>query len=103
MGPQKSDESVKNFLMRGWDPETILVDFESFNFRLQSGSCNILQFANVTGPGVHLKQLEGFLACPPDILSFFSGIAIDEVLDQIGMSLLRSRNGGISIGKTLRR
>src|SRR5258705_12308455 len=43
---------------------------------------NILQFANVTGPGVRLKQIEGFPVYPPDILSFFSGIAIDEVLDQ---------------------
>src|SRR5258705_12622842 len=43
---------------------------------------NVLHFANVTGPGVHLKQIEGFPGYPPDILSFFSGIPIDEVLDQ---------------------
>src|SRR5260370_36783400 len=43
---------------------------------------DILQFANVTGPGVRLKQFQALFVYPANALSRFSRIAIDEVLNE---------------------
>src|SRR5260370_24614310 len=43
---------------------------------------DVLQFANVTRPGVRLKQFQALFLYPADALSCFTRISIDEVLNQ---------------------
>src|SRR6185437_6162825 len=67
----------------GLPRQPALVDRESVVFGKDDRALNnVLQFANVTRPGIQLKQIEGFFAYASEVLSFSSGIAIDEVLHQ---------------------
>jgi len=43
---------------------------------------DVLQFANVTRPGVRLEQFQALFVYPADALSWFARKAIDEVLNQ---------------------
>src|SRR5258708_32336353 len=43
---------------------------------------DVLQFANVTRPGVRLKHFQALFIYRADILSCFTRVAIDEVLNQ---------------------
>src|SRR5258707_6520606 len=43
---------------------------------------DVLQFANVTRPGVRLKQFQALFVYPADALSCFARITIDEVLNE---------------------
>src|SRR5260370_8275535 len=45
---------------------------------------DVLQFANVTRPGVRPKQFQALFVSPGAALSCFTRIAIDEVLNQQG-------------------
>src|SRR5260370_35808634 len=45
---------------------------------------DVLQFANVTRPGVRLKQFQALFVYSADALSCFTRITIDEVLNQHG-------------------
>src|SRR6266446_10156827 len=55
----------------------------------------VAQFADVTGPGIRLKQVQRFSAYTPNVFSGFPGVAIDKVLHQhrnVFSSLPQRRN-----------
>jgi len=76
--------------------EPTLVDRETLSLANNDRAFNnVTQFANVTGPGIRLKQIQRLFAYIPDVLACFPGITIDEVLDQqrnVFLSLLQWRN-----------
>src|SRR6266403_2411041 len=60
-----------------------LVYREILRFAHDDRSLNhVLQFANVTRPGIRLKQVQTLLVDPPYILSYIPRAMIDEVFDQ---------------------
>src|SRR5256885_4362489 len=73
-----------------------LVDRESLCFAHDNRSLNdVLQFPNISRPGVRLKQVETLLVDPADALSCFPCVTIDKVLDQhrdVLFSFAESRN-----------
>src|SRR6267143_2560990 len=62
-----------------------LIDREIFCFAYNYRSLDdVLQFANITRPGVRLKQIEALFVDRLKALSCFPCVAINEVLDQQG-------------------
>src|SRR6266478_9954158 len=62
-----------------------LIDREIFCFAYNYRSLDdILQFANVTRPGIRLKQFQASFVYPANVLSRFPRVTINEVLDQQG-------------------
>src|SRR6267143_931933 len=60
-----------------------LIDREIFCFAYNYRSLDdVLQFANVTQPRVRLKQFQAPFVYPANVLSRFSRVTIDEVLNQ---------------------
>jgi len=73
-------------------------------FHSNDGSLDhVLQFTNIIGPGIRLKQSQALFIHSLKAPYSFPCETIDKVLHQEGMSSRRSRNGGISIGKTFSR
>src|SRR6266550_5225206 len=62
-----------------------LIHGEIFSFEHNHGPLdNVLQLADITGPGIRYKKIQRLLVNPADALSCFSSETIDEVLDQQG-------------------
>src|SRR5260370_32977096 len=72
-------ELVCNRLLR----KPSLVHREILGFAHDDRSLNhVLQFANVTRPGIRLKQVQTLLVDPPYILSYIPRATINEILNQ---------------------
>ena len=70
-----------------------LVDREILRFTYHYRSLDdILQFANVSRPGIRLKQFQTLFVHPADALSRFPRLTIDEVLDEHWTQTVRSRS-----------
>src|SRR6266568_2706214 len=62
-----------------------LIHGEIFGFEHNHGPLDdVLQLADITGPGIRYKKIQSLLVNPADALSCFSSETIDEVLDQQG-------------------
>src|SRR6266581_6447455 len=62
-----------------------LIHGEIFGFEHNHGPLDdVLQLADITGPGIRYEKIQSLLVNPADTLSCFSSETIDEVLDQQG-------------------
>src|SRR5712671_2371263 len=60
-----------------------LIDGEIFGFENNHGPLDdVLQLADITGPGIRYQKVQSLLVNPADALACFSRKTVDEVLDQ---------------------
>jgi hypothetical protein len=84
--------------------EPCLIYKESLPFRQNHRPFNyILQLADVSRPIVRLEEFHRLLVYVSNLLAQFLGVAVDQYPTNKEISLIRSRNAGNRIGKTLRR